>query len=135
MGESIWFELVILGALVWLGYMGARVAGRFNLPSVTGFLLVGILLGPYGLGLLNAELLHKIGFVNTLALGLIVFLIGEELTAKMLARHHWSFWVIAASSAILPAILVVWAMRTLEPAAITLALVLGAIAALNRRKR
>ena len=82
--EGIWFELVILGALVWLGYMGARVAGRFNLPSVTGFLLVGIVLGPYGLGLLSLELLEKIGFVNTLALGLIVFLIGEELTGKML---------------------------------------------------
>ena len=42
MEESIWLELITLGALVWLGYIGARIAARFNLPSVTGFLLVGI---------------------------------------------------------------------------------------------
>lgn len=128
MSEGIWFELVILGALVWLGYMGARVASRFNLPSVTGFLLVGILLGPYGLGLLSLELLEKIGFVNTLALGLIVFLIGEELTGKMLARHHWSFWIIALASALLPAILVGYAMGVLSPEQAALAWVLAAIA-------
>ena len=128
MAEGIWFELVILGALVWLGYMGARVAGRFNLPSVTGFLLVGIILGPYGLGLLSLELLHKIGFVNTLALGLIVFLIGEELTGRMLARHHWSFWIIAVASVVLPAILVGYAMGVLSPQQAALAWVLAAIA-------
>jgi Kef-type K+ transport system membrane component KefB/nucleotide-binding universal stress UspA family protein len=126
--EGIWLELVILGALVWLGYIGARVAGRFNLPSVTGFLLVGIVLGPYGLGLLSLELLEKIGFVNTLALGLIVFLIGEELTGKMLSRHHWSFWIIAIASAILPAILVGYAMGFLSPEQAALAWVLAAIA-------
>ena len=126
--EGIWFELVILGALIWLGYMGARVAGRFNLPSVTGFLLVGIVLGPYGLGLLSLELLEKIGFVNTLALGLIVFLIGEELTGKMLSRHHWSFWIIAIASAVLPAILVAYAMGVLSPEQAALAWVLAAIA-------
>jgi len=128
MAEEIWFELVILGALVWLGYMGARIAGRFNLPSVTGFLLVGILLGPYGLGLLSLELLEKIGFVNTLALGLIVFLIGEELTGKMLARHHWSFWIIALTSAVLPAIFVGYATGYLSPQQASLAWVLAAIA-------
>ena len=66
---SIWLELVTLGALVWLGYIGARLASRFNLPSVTGFLVVGIVLGPHVLGLLSLELMHKIDFVNTLALG------------------------------------------------------------------
>ena len=115
MGEGIWLEIVTLGALVWLGYIGARVASRFNIPSVTGFLLVGVALGPHGLGFLSLDLLHKIDFVNTLALGLIVFLIGEELTADMLRRHHWSFWVISVTTVTLPAVLVFWAMSQLAP--------------------
>lgn len=128
MGGSIWIELVTLGALVWLGYMGARLVARFNLPSVTGFLIVGVVLGPYGAGLLSAELLHKIDFVNPLALGLIVFLIGEELTARMLARHHWSFWVIAVLGTLLPGALVVLGVTWLRPDQPEIAWLLGAIA-------
>lgn len=125
---SIWLELVTLGALVWLGYIGARLASRFHLPSVTGFLLVGIAVGPYGLGLLDIDLLHKIDFVNTLALGLIVFLIGEQLTSKALSRHHWAFWLIAALSVALPAILVGLVVMFVEPGAVQLAWILAAIA-------
>lgn len=128
MERTIWLELVTLGALIWLGYMGARLVGRLNLPSVTGFLLVGVIVGPHGFGLLSLDLLHKIGFVNTLALGLIVFLIGEELTAKMLSRHHWSFWLISALSVVLPAALVIWTVSALRPGEIPTAWVLAAIA-------
>jgi|GEM_PF-464336 len=128
MAEGIWLELVTLGALVWLGYIGARLASRVNLPSVTGFLLVGVAVGPYGLGLLSIDLLHKIEFVNTLALGLIVFLIGEELTADMLRRHHWSFWLISIGTVTLPAVFVFFAMRALAPDLPEAAWVLGAIA-------
>ncbi len=126
--QSVWLELITLGALVWLGYIGARLASRFKLPSVTGFLLVGVLLGPYGLGLLSATLLHKIDFVNTLALGLIVFLIGEQLTKRMLARHHWSFWLIAILSVALPTAFVLFATGWVRPGDTEIAWLLAAIA-------
>jgi len=125
---GIWVELIALGALVWLGYIGARLAARVRLPSVTGFLLVGVLVGPYGLGLLSADLLHKIDFINTLALGLIVFLIGEQLTARMLSRHHWSFWLISALSVALPAAFVLVAVGRTSPGDAETAWILGAIA-------
>lgn len=126
--QGIWLELVTLGALVWLGYMGARLASRFHLPSVTGFLLVGVALGPYGFGLLGLDLLHKIDFVNTLALGLIVFLIGEQLTSRMLARHHWSFWLIAALTIMLPAAFVIFMSGYVVPGNTEIAWILAAIA-------
>ncbi len=128
MERTLWLELVTLGALVWLGYIGAHVASRFNIPSVTGFLLVGVALGPHGVGLLSLELMHKISFVNTLALGLIVFLIGEELTADMLRRHHWSFWVISALTVTLPSLFVYIAMSYLVPDLPEVVWVLAAIA-------
>ncbi|MDO9555974.1 MAG: cation:proton antiporter [Coriobacteriia bacterium] len=115
MNEAVWLDLVVVGTLVWLGYMGARLIGRLNLPAVTGFLLVGVAVGPHGLGLLNAELLHNIGFAEPLALGLIVFLIGEELTRKMLARHHWSFWLTSALNLLIPGALVALAVNMVAP--------------------
>lgn len=115
MNEVVWLDLVVVGTLIWLGYMGARFIGRFNLPAVTGFLLVGVAVGPHGLGLLSMDLLQKIGFAEPLALGLIVFLIGEELTRKMLARHHWSFWLTSALNLIIPGALVALAVNMVAP--------------------
>ncbi len=128
MGNSIWIELVTLGALIWIGYIGARLAGRFNLPSVTGFLLMGVLAGPYGLKLLSLDLMHKIDFVNPIALGLIVFLIGEELTGKMLRRHHWSFWLISILGTALPTGLVFWGVSAVRPGQPEIAWLLAVIA-------
>jgi len=127
-GNSIWVELVTLGALIWIGYIGARLAGRFNLPSVTGFLIMGVAAGPYGLGLLSLDLMHKIDFVNPIALGLIVFLIGEELTGKMLRRHHWSFWLISILGTALPTALVYWGVSTVRPDQPEIAWLLAVIA-------
>ncbi|MDI6900606.1 MAG: cation:proton antiporter [Anaerosomatales bacterium] len=115
MDQVVWTDLIIVGTLIWLGYMGARLIGRFNLPAVTGFLLVGIAVGPHGLGLLSQDLLHKIAFAEPIALGLIVFLIGESLTRKMLARHHWSFWLTSALNLALPAIFVAIAVSLVAP--------------------
>ncbi|MGB4442017.1 MAG: cation:proton antiporter [Coriobacteriia bacterium] len=115
MQETVWLDLVIIGSLIALGYLGARLTSRLNLPSVTGFLLVGIIAGPHGLGLLSSELMHTIAFAEPLALGVIVFLIGEQLTRKMLQRHDWSFWLASALNILLPGALVALVLLWLAP--------------------
>lgn len=113
--DLIWLDLLVIGTLIALGYLGARLTARLRLPSVTGFLLVGILAGPHGLGLLSSELMHSIAFAEPLALGVIVFLIGEQLTRKMLRRHEASFWVMSILNIILPGTLVGVALWLLVP--------------------
>jgi K+:H+ antiporter len=57
---------------------------RFNLPSIVGFLIAGVLIGPYGLGLISdpaaVERLAELGVV------LLLFVIGLELSLKQLLR-------------------------------------------------
>lgn len=115
MQETVWLDLVIVGSLIALGYLGARLTARLHLPSVTGFLLVGIAAGPHGLGLLSSELMHTIAFAEPLALGVIVFLIGEQLTRKMLQRHDWSFWLASVLNIVLPGVLVALALWLIRP--------------------
>jgi len=115
MQETAWLDLVIAGSLIALGYLGARITTRLHLPSVTGFLLVGIAAGPYGFGLLTAELMHTIAFAEPLALGVIVFLIGEQLTQKMLRRHDGSFWLASVLNIVLPGVLVALVLWWLVP--------------------
>ncbi len=65
------YELIIIASMLWLGYAGSKLFQRMKLPSVTGFLLVGILLGPQISNLLNQAVLDRLSFVEPLALGII----------------------------------------------------------------
>lgn len=58
--------------------------GRFHLPHITGYLLVGALAGPYLLGLLPAEAAENLRFVDALTLAVIAFVAGSELYLKEL---------------------------------------------------
>jgi monovalent cation:proton antiporter-2 (CPA2) family protein len=60
------------------------LAGRFRLGSVLGYLTVGVLLGPFGMGLINnaQEIMHFAEF----GIVMMLFLIGLELEPNMLWR-------------------------------------------------
>ena len=71
--------LILLGFSVVIVF----VLQRLKLPSIIGFLLTGVIIGPYGLSLINAveqvEILSEIGVI------LLLFVIGMELSFKQLA--------------------------------------------------
>ena len=71
--------LILLGFSVVVVF----ILNRFLLPSILGFLITGIIIGPHGLSLINAvrevELLSEIGVI------LLLFVIGMELSLKQLA--------------------------------------------------
>ncbi|WP_341225369.1 cation:proton antiporter [uncultured Arcticibacterium sp.] len=70
--------LVLLGFSVVIVF----VLQRLKLPSIIGFLLTGVVIGPYGLSLINAveqvEILSEVGVI------LLLFVIGMELSIKQL---------------------------------------------------
>lgn len=73
------YELVIIASIVWLGYLGSCLFRRINLPTVTGFLLVGILLGPQISNIISQDLLRQLKFFDPFALSIIAFVVGEQL--------------------------------------------------------
>lgn len=121
-------QLVAVGMLLWLGYIGARVVERFRLPEVTGFLLMGILLGPYALHVIDADRLAKLQLAEPLALGVIMFFIGKRLTPRKLLRRHRPYWLVTGLEMLLPAVVVGGAVWALFPAQPAYALVLAACA-------
>lgn len=70
--------------LILLGFSVAIVfvLQRLKLPSIIGFLLTGVVIGPYGLSLIKAveqvEILSEVGVI------LLLFVIGMELSIKQL---------------------------------------------------
>ena len=63
-----------------------RIMKLFNLPNVTGYLIAGVLVGPYCINLLNAENLSDVSFISTIALGFIAFSIGGEFKLDAIKR-------------------------------------------------
>lgn len=70
--------------LILLGFSVVIVFAlqKFKLPSIIGFLITGVIIGPYGFSLINAveqvEILSEIGVI------LLLFVIGMELSIKQL---------------------------------------------------
>lgn len=70
--------LIKISILLLTGIMGGRLAKLFKIPSITGYLLGGLLIGPSFLGLISEQNIEAFSFVNDIALGAIAFSIGSE---------------------------------------------------------
>ncbi len=70
---------VLLGFTLLVAYLaGAAVAG-LRLPRVTGYVLVGIVVGPFALGVLTGGMVDSLRTIDELALALIALTAGGEL--------------------------------------------------------
>ncbi|MFA7659600.1 MAG: cation:proton antiporter, partial [Anaerovoracaceae bacterium] len=71
--------LMYLAILLLAGLLFGRLVKQIKLPNVTGYLLAGLLLGPYVLGVVPADLLAGFSIISDIALAFIAFTIGCEL--------------------------------------------------------
>ena len=76
-----------LAILLGVGFAAAKLGQLIRLPSVTGYICAGLLLGPSGLGLITPEIIAgRLSHFNQIALMLIAFGIGEHLELKRLKK-------------------------------------------------
>ncbi len=68
-----------IAVLLGTGLAVAKFSQKLRLPSVTGFILAGLLLGESGLGIITVDLLgRQLDHFASIALMLIAFGIGEH---------------------------------------------------------
>ena len=97
------------------------------MPNVTGYLLIGLLAGPYCLNIMPEEIMHTLSFIPTVALGFIALSIGAEFKLSYLKKVGKAPVIIAIMEGLF-AILVVDAALILTGHDVRFSLVLGAIA-------
>ena len=76
--------LLLIGTMAIVGLFVGKLAGLAKLPSIIGFMLVGVLLGPSLLNLLDSSVQADLGFLSDIALGFVALSIGLELRFKTL---------------------------------------------------
>jgi Kef-type K+ transport system membrane component KefB len=79
-------EILVVGILIIVGIISANYIRRTAMPSVVGWLIAGVVLGPFALRLLSVQTLENLGFVSDITLGLIGVIIGLEITMGTLRR-------------------------------------------------
>ncbi|MBA3056477.1 MAG: cation:proton antiporter [Gammaproteobacteria bacterium] len=81
--------LFFFGFLLFCGALGGYVTHRWPwLPSITGFMLVGLIAGPNVLGLVDYAALANSRIIVDVALGLILYRLGLSLDIKLLVRDR-----------------------------------------------
>ncbi|MCP3103947.1 cation:proton antiporter [Myxococcus sp. K15C18031901] len=74
------------GALLLCGLFAGKVAKGLGLPRLTGYLLVGVAVGPYALGFIPGEGVKGLDLVKGLAVSLIALVAGTELRLGLIRR-------------------------------------------------
>ncbi len=104
-----------------------RIMKKISLPNVTGYLIAGLIAGPYCLKLFNSGNLDALTIITNVALGFIAFSIGGEFKLSALKQLGAKIFIITVFEAVGASFLVAVTF-ILFKFPLTLALVLGAIA-------
>lgn len=67
-----------LSIIILVGVLGGRVAKKLTLPSVSGYIIAGLILGPSFINLVSSQDLESLSFITDIALAAIAFSIGSE---------------------------------------------------------
>jgi Kef-type K+ transport system membrane component KefB len=127
-----------LGYLILSAFLGGRIAAALRLPKLTGYLAVGVFVGPSALGLLSQPMIESLTLVNGMAISLIALTAGSELdlrAMKPLMRSIAGISLVGVLGTTLLLALAVWLLRGFIPSlaeldgtqSLAISLVLGVV--------
>lgn len=137
--------LLCLAIAMIAGLLLSRLVKLIKLPAVTGYLIAGILVGPFclgalgnyanidGLGFISEPTVKSFGIISEVALGFIAFSIGTEFRLEEIKHIGKKATVIAILQALAATVFVdiaLIAMHFIMPSKLTMetAIILGAVA-------
>lgn len=83
-----------------VGIVGGKLAKLAKLPNVSGYLVVGLFLGPSFFKLLNSDDLNSLNIISELALAFIAFSIGSEFVIKDMMKYGKKIFIITLAEVI-----------------------------------
>lgn len=78
--------ILALGLFLLLGFLGGRLANRLRFPALTGYIIVGLVIGPHLLRLVPEDMVGRLSPLTNFALGLISLTIGGRLSLSGLRK-------------------------------------------------
>lgn len=121
--------LLKLGIAVLAGLVGGKIANKFKLPSVSGYIVAGLLLGPSLIGVFNTTDIDSLGIVNDIALAAIAFGIGNEFLIADMEKVGKDAFIITIAEVLGAVLVVFFAMYFLFGQSLVFSLVIASMSA------
>jgi len=119
--------VVSLAIMLFSGFLITRITRRLRLPNVTGYIIVGILIGPYILNLIPQTIIDGMDFVTDVALAFIAFGVGRYLKLSTIRESSTQVLIMPLGVSLLAAAIVIVVMIFVFKLPVPFALLLGAI--------
>ncbi|HYD95390.1 MAG TPA: cation:proton antiporter [Noviherbaspirillum sp.] len=96
-----WNALLLFGSLLLLGLVGGYLVSKNPwIPRITGYLLVGFVLGEGGLQWLSGDILKVAHIFADIALALVVYQLGRYVDIGWLRQERWLFATVVSGAAL-----------------------------------
>lgn len=104
-----------VGFLLISAFAGGKLAARVGLPRITGYLLVGLVVGPFVSGLLTRDMLLAAKAVEGVAVALIALTAGGEIRIDWVRRQAKRLALITSAELLIVAVGVFGAVMLMRP--------------------
>lgn len=121
--------IISIAVMLIFGYILARIAKKLRLPNVTGYIVAGIIVGPYCINIIPQTVIDGMSFLADIALAFIAFSTGEFFKLSTLKKNGGKNIIITVFEALLASILVFIIMYFALGLSLPFSIVLGALAA------
>ncbi|MBL8639852.1 MAG: peptidase [Alphaproteobacteria bacterium] len=79
---------IIFGMFMVCGVLGGLMAHKISwLPTITGFMVVGLAMGPEGAGVISGDIITQAGQLVQITLGLILYKLGSTIHPKEILKN------------------------------------------------
>lgn len=121
--------LIALAIMFLAGFILSRITKLLKLPNVTGYIIAGVLIGPYVFNMIPTTIINNMSFLSDLALGFIAFGVGKFFKKSVIKTTGINVIIITLFEALLAGVLVTIFVGVCFPKlGWSFALLLGAIA-------
>jgi Kef-type K+ transport system membrane component KefB len=94
-----WNALLLFGSLLLFGLIAGHVVSKSPwVPRITGYLIVGFILGGGGLNWLSGDVLHVTNIFADIAVALVVYQLGRYVDIGWLKREKWLLATVVTSA-------------------------------------
>ena len=120
--------LLSVSIILLAGFLLTRITKLAKLPNVTGYIVAGVLIGPYVLKLIPREMVDNMSFISDIALAFIAFGIGRYFKKETFKETGLGVIAITVMESLLAGIFVAFSIHYIFHLNWSFCLLLGAIA-------
>lgn len=120
--------IVSLSIIMAVGFLMTRLTKLIKLPNVTGYILAGIIIGPFCLNLIPKDVISGLDFVSDIALAFIAFSVGEYFKFENLKKNGLKLLLLTFFEAVMASFVVFVVMYFVLKLNLAFSIVLAALA-------